>query len=110
MPKGSRTLCRPNPPRLGSLLQSTVHRKQQQPIIQELRSRRTSSQKTKGLAMPIAPEEEQKRPTDLEATELGRFRPYLLMLARMQVDDVLQAKLDASDVVQQTLLEAHGAI
>jgi RNA polymerase sigma-70 factor, ECF subfamily len=60
--------------------------------------------------MQLAPEEERKRPTDLDATELGRFRPYLRMLARMQVDDLLQAKLDASDVVQQTLLEAHGAI
>jgi RNA polymerase sigma-70 factor (ECF subfamily) len=44
------------------------------------------------------------------ANDLNRFRPYLLMLARMQFDDVLQSKLDESDIVQQTLLEAHHSI
>jgi len=51
-----------------------------------------------------------EHPSQDEGEDLEMFRPYLLCLARQQLDRRLQSKVDLSGVVNQTLFEARQRI
>src|SRR5580704_798062 len=48
-----------------------------------------------------------QEPTQTSEWDLERFRHYLRLLAQLQLDPRLQSKLDPSDLVQQTMLQAY---
>jgi RNA polymerase sigma-70 factor (ECF subfamily) len=47
-----------------------------------------------------------EKPTGGQAEQLERYRSYLHLLARLQLRSSVQTKVDASDIVQQTLVQA----
>ena len=49
------------------------------------------------------------KPTTPDNQSFERFRSYLRFLAKVQLDGRLRGKIDPSDLVQQSLLEAHRA-
>jgi RNA polymerase sigma-70 factor (ECF subfamily) len=48
------------------------------------------------------------QPLSDDSQALERYRAYLHLLATLQLDRRLQAKVEASDIVQQTLVQAIG--
>src|SRR3954465_730073 len=50
-----------------------------------------------------------RKPPETDLPSLDCYRSYLMLLAQAQMGQRIRTKLDASDIVQQTLLRAHQA-
>jgi RNA polymerase sigma-70 factor (ECF subfamily) len=65
---------------------------------------------SEGMKPPADDDGVVRKAVDGDADALGavlqRFRPYLSILARRHLDSAVNARLDPSDIVQQTCLEA----
>jgi RNA polymerase sigma-70 factor (ECF subfamily) len=49
-------------------------------------------------------------PFEPSSNDLDGYRDYLRFLARTHLDDQVQRRVDPSDIVQETLLEAHRSL
>jgi RNA polymerase sigma-70 factor (ECF subfamily) len=72
----------------------------------------TQNSSNNGDESPVAALLERARCGDQQARNelFERCRAYVSLVARAQVESWLQAKVDHSDLVQQTLLEAHRGL
>ncbi len=69
----------------------------------------TSNEKPKSPAPERGDPDKQSRPSDPGAISraIAKLRPYLLHIANQSIDQDLQSKAGASDLVNDTLLDAH---
>jgi RNA polymerase sigma-70 factor, ECF subfamily len=59
---------------------------------------------------PTSASDSGNQPAPAAAIEIERFRGYLRVLAEIELSPRLRGKVDPSDIVQQSLLEAHRAL
>ncbi|GIW96992.1 MAG: DNA-directed RNA polymerase sigma-70 factor [Pirellulaceae bacterium] len=90
-------------PRMGVWTDWCYHRS---PLVtmMEIPSRRDTLMNQSPFGKPLPPPD-----SDQSSEEFEAFRSYLHVLAETQLQARLKSKVDASDIVQQTLLQAYRA-